>query len=107
MQEDEQCRGALNSVIYCSVLKGFAREKRLERVWAVYEEMQVHDVDVSVVTYNTLLDASVRCGCLDRVAGILSDMKGHCQKGDLQAALALVDRMQRETKLKPDEVMYN
>merc|ERR1719221_113670 len=45
MQEDEQCRGALNSVIYCSVLKGFARERRLERVWAVYTEMQAH-VDV-------------------------------------------------------------
>ena len=31
MQDDEQCCEALNSVIYCSVLKGFAREKKLER----------------------------------------------------------------------------
>merc|ERR1719386_287860 len=37
MQDDEQCREALNSVIYCSVLKGFTREKKMERVWAVYE----------------------------------------------------------------------
>jgi len=123
MQEDEQCRGALNSVIYCSVLKGFSRERRLERVWAVYKEMQANDVEVSVVTYNTLLDASVRCGCLDRVEGIVRDMKekgcqlniitystivkGHCQKGDLRPALALVEQMVKETKLKPDEVMYN
>merc|ERR1719456_1410901 len=39
MQDDEQCREALNSVIYCSVLKGFTREKKMERVWEVYEEM--------------------------------------------------------------------
>lgn len=123
MQDDEQCRGVLNSVIYCSVLKGFAREKRLERVWSVYQEMQTHDVDVSVVTYNTILDACVRCGSMEWVDGILADMteqscplnlitystivKGHCQKGDLQTALALVERMRSETKLKPDEIMYN
>merc|ERR550514_2609875 len=39
MQDDQQCREALNSVIYCSVLKGFTREKKMERVWSVYEEM--------------------------------------------------------------------
>merc|ERR1719321_1692461 len=39
MQDDDQCRSALNSVIYCSVLKGFTREKKVDRVWAVYEEM--------------------------------------------------------------------
>ena len=34
MQDDEQCCEALNSVIHCSVLKGFAWEKKLERVAA-------------------------------------------------------------------------
>merc|ERR1719359_963426 len=32
MQDDEQCRTTLNSVIYCSLLKGFTREKKLDRV---------------------------------------------------------------------------
>merc|ERR1719262_1319385 len=38
-QQDEQCRESVNSILYCSVLKGFAREKKLDRVWDVYEEM--------------------------------------------------------------------
>merc|ERR1719262_1134740 len=40
MQDDEQCHDVLNSIIYCSVLKGFTREKKIDRVWAVYEEMK-------------------------------------------------------------------
>merc|ERR1719316_967660 len=42
MQDDERCHEALNSVIYCSVLKGLTREKKFERVWAVYDEMLDH-----------------------------------------------------------------
>jgi pentatricopeptide repeat domain-containing protein 1 len=37
MQDDDQCREVLSSVMYCSVLKGFARDKKLERASAVYE----------------------------------------------------------------------
>ena len=37
--DDAQCCWAINSVIYCSVLKGFTREKKMDRIGAVYEEM--------------------------------------------------------------------
>merc|ERR1719327_2473642 len=70
MQDDEQCREALNCVIYCSVLKGFAREKKLERVWEVYEEMKKKKLEASVVTFNTVIDACARCGRMDQVAGV-------------------------------------
>jgi pentatricopeptide repeat protein len=40
IKEDEQCRDVLNSIVYCSVLKGFTREKKIDRVWAVYQEMK-------------------------------------------------------------------
>ena len=36
-QDDDQCREVLSSVMCCSVLKGFARDKKLERASAVYE----------------------------------------------------------------------
>eukprot|EP00927_Polykrikos_kofoidii_P041289 TRINITY_DN35208_c1_g2_i1.p1 TRINITY_DN35208_c1_g2~~TRINITY_DN35208_c1_g2_i1.p1 ORF type:complete len:1133 (+),score=224.31 TRINITY_DN35208_c1_g2_i1:194-3592(+) len=123
LQDDASCREVVNSVVYCSVLKGFTREKNLDRVWAVYEEMRTRKVDLSVVTYNTLVDACARCGRMDRVPALLDDMvslgvspnvitystmvKGHCQAGDLPSALALLGRMVTETKLKPDEIMYN
>eukprot|EP00448_Togula_jolla_P035294 CAMPEP_0170640568 /NCGR_PEP_ID=MMETSP0224-20130122/40296_1 /TAXON_ID=285029 /ORGANISM="Togula jolla, Strain CCCM 725" /LENGTH=1023 /DNA_ID=CAMNT_0010971087 /DNA_START=103 /DNA_END=3174 /DNA_ORIENTATION=+ len=123
MQEDENCRSALNSVIYCSVLKGFAREKNLERVFAVYKEMQERQLDFSTVTYNTIIDACARCGRVDYLPAILEDMqknrirpnvitfstmlKGHCQTGDIQKGFAILEQMKKEAGLKPDEIMYN
>merc|ERR1719428_1348798 len=97
MQEDDQCSNAVNSVIYCSLLKGFTREKKIDRAWAVYEEMKERNIELSVITYNTLIDACARCGRMDYLPKILESMKangvkanvitystmlkGHCQNG--------------------------
>merc|ERR1719355_259898 len=123
IQDDVQCRGALNSVIYCSVLKGFTREKKIDRVWAVYEEMSGRRIELSIVMYNTLIDACARCGRMEYLPKILEDMKvnrakpniitystmlkGHCQNGNLQAGFAILEQMKKEQGLKPDEIMYN
>merc|ERR1719409_2014568 len=123
MQDDEQCKGALNSVIYCSVLKGFTREKKLDRVRAVYEEMSERGVDLSIITFNTLIDACARCGRMENLTKILEDMKmhrvkpnlitystmlkGHCQNGNIQGGFSILEQMRKETHLKPDEIMYN
>merc|ERR1719253_2309861 len=123
MQEDEQCSGALNSVIYCSVLKGFTREKKIDRVWEVYQEMCKRNVDLSTVTYNTLIDACARCGRMVHVPEIMEGMKrnrvkmnvitystvlkGHCQAGDIQTAFTVLEQMKKESRLRPDEIMYN
>merc|ERR1719353_2142714 len=123
VQEDEQCRGVLNSVIYCSVLKGFTREKKIDRVWSVYEEMNKRKVELSIVTYNTLIDACARCAHMEHIPDILEDMKkhrikpnvitystmlkGHCQNGDIPTAFLILDQMKKEARLKPDEIMYN
>merc|ERR550514_246079 len=77
IQDDEQCRGALNSVIYCSVLKGFTREKKIDRVWAVYEEMKKRKIELSIVMYNTLIDACARCGRMEYLPRIQEDMNLH------------------------------
>merc|ERR1719502_773661 len=74
MQDDDECRESLNSFIYCSVLKGFTREKKLERAWDVYKEMSIRNVDVSIVTFNTLVDACARCGRMDQLSRVQDDM---------------------------------
>jgi len=123
VQEDEQCCGAINSVIYCSVLKGFAREKKMDRVWEVYAEMCDKKIELSTIMYNTLIDACARCGRMERLPKILEDMKtnrarpnvitystilkGHCQSGNIQAAFSILEEMKKEAGLKPDEIMYN
>jgi len=123
MQEDDQCSNAVNSVIYCSLLKGFTREKKIDRAWAVYEEMKERNIELSVITYNTLIDACARCGRMDYLPKILESMKangvkanvitystmlkGHCQNGNIQEGFAILEQMKRDANLKPDEIMYN
>merc|ERR1719359_1527672 len=34
-------------------------------------------------------------------------LKGHCHAGDIQSAFLILEDMKRDTKLKPDEIMYN
>jgi len=123
VQEDEQCRDIVNSIIYCSVLKGFTREKKIDRVWAVYKEMKEHKAELSVVTYNTLIDACARCGGMEHLPTLLEDMKthgakpnvitystmlkGHCQNGDVQMGFTILEQIKKDPNLKPDEIMYN
>merc|ERR1719181_288158 len=123
MQDDDQCRGTLNSVIYCSVLKGFCREKKMERVWSVYQEMVDWQVELSIVTYNTIIDSCARCGRMDHLPKIQEDMKtnhvqpnvitfstmlkGHCQNGNVQEGFAILEQMKKDARLKPDEIVYN
>merc|ERR1719310_338246 len=123
LQEDDQCRNVLNSVIYCSVLKGFSREKKMLKVVEVYEEMLARRVELSIVTYNTLIDACARCNQMDLAPKFFEDMKGkdvrpnlitysallkgHCQSGDVHAGFKVLKEMRQETTLKPDEIMYN
>merc|ERR1719321_2013640 len=123
MQDDELCCEALNSVIYCSVLKGFAREKKLQRVWAVHGEMVQRKVEISVVSFNTILDACARCGRMDQMPQIQEQMeklgvrpnlitysamlKGYCRMGDVQTGFTILRRMKEESSARPDEIVYN
>merc|ERR1719454_903302 len=123
LQEDDECHEFLNSFIYCSVLKGFTREKKLERAWDVYQEMSRRNVEVSIVTFNTIIDACARCGRMDQVPGIQEEMervgiqpnlitfsamiKGYCRMGDIQKAFDILEHMKREAGASPDEIMYN
>jgi len=122
-QQDEQCRDAVNAILYCSVLKGFARERKLERVWDVYQEMCTRRVEMSLITFNTIIDACARSGRMDHLPQVMQDMKkhyvepnivtystiikGHCQAGDIQLGFSVLKEMQQETNLKPDEILYN
>merc|ERR1719162_1484634 len=95
----------------------------MDRALAVYEEIRREKVELSIVMYNTLIDACARCGRMDQLESILSDMKtnrvmpnvitystmlkGHCQNGDIQTAFLILEDMKKSANLKPDEIMYN
>jgi len=123
MQEDDLCRDQVNAIIYGSVLKGFAQQKNMERVWNVWTDMFESKVVPSITTYNAVMDACARNGGMDRLTQLLADMKerglkpnlitystvlkGHCLHGDIRTAFDVLEEMCKETNLRPDEIMYN
>merc|ERR1719401_2925379 len=76
--ESEERRSCINTVIYSTVLKGFAVTKRIDKVFAVYKEMRVNGYACNTITYNTMLDACAKCSTMSRAPGLLEDMKGSC-----------------------------
>jgi pentatricopeptide repeat protein len=123
--EQESQKVLLNTVIYSTILKGFAMNRLLGKAFAVYDTMQARGVVGNTITYNTMLNALVRCGDIRRLPQLLEDMrsaspqvepdmitystimKGYCSSGDLDKGLELLRDMVASGQYAPDEVMYN
>merc|ERR1719213_672657 len=121
--QDEQMRSLVNTVIYSTILKGFAMSKQSGKVFTVYAEMRKSGVQCNTISYNTMLDACARCGGMERVPALLEDMKaalvepdiitystlvkGYCLSGDLDRAFSVLEDMKRDSKFAPDEILYN
>jgi pentatricopeptide repeat protein len=125
MLKDEISQSLVNTVIYSSILKGFANAKETDKVMAVYEEMKHHMIQPNTITFNTILNAFAQGGAMHRVPILLEDMKtttppvepdivtystivkGFCNVGNLDRALRVLEDMKANGKHAPDEVMYN
>jgi len=121
---DASQKALLNTVIYSTILKGFAMAKRLDRLMVLYEEMRTSGIVCNTITYNTMLNAFAQCGDMNTVPQLLDDMKkaippvepdivtystmvkGFCTAGDVDKGLKLLRDMQ-QSNLAPDEVMFN
>merc|ERR1719414_51682 len=73
-QADPATLPLVNVVTYCSVLKGFSRQKNLDGVWKLYREIVEKKIQCSATTFNALLDACARCGELAHTEVLLDDM---------------------------------
>jgi len=121
--EDEQMRSLVNTVIYSTILKGFAMSKQINKVFTVYSQMCTLGVQCNTISYNTMLDACARCSSMERVPQLLEDMKqgkvepdiitystivkGYCLSGDVDRAFDVLEEMKRDNKFAPDEILYN
>merc|ERR1719248_491886 len=65
-----------------------ARNSHMHRVPTLLEDMEKQGIEPNVITYSTIL-------------------KGHCQAGDVEMGFKVLQKMREETKLMPDEIMYN
>jgi len=125
LRESDSTKDLVNTVIYSSILKGFAHLRDCEKVMALYEEMKSHGVQANTITFNTILNAFAQGGAMHRVPPLLEDMKtstpqvepdlvtystivkGFCNAGQLDRALSILNDMKTSGKIVPDEVMYN
>jgi pentatricopeptide repeat protein len=125
MINDETTKSLVNTVIYSSILKGFAHARDTTKVMSVYDEMQSFGIQANTITFNTILNAFAQGGAMHRVPSLLEDMKsacppvepdivtystivkGYCNAGNLDRALKVLDDMKASGKHVPDEVMYN
>merc|ERR1719188_1917672 len=73
--EDEERRNCINTVIYSTVLKGFASVKRMDKVFVVYKEMQARNIPCNTITYNTLLDALAKACAMNKASQLLEEMR--------------------------------
>jgi len=120
---NDDSKGSVNTVIYSTVLKGFAVARRTDKVFQVYRDMCSKNIPCNTITYNTMLDACAKCCTMDRASGLLEDMakadvepdiitystivKGYCLSGDLDKAISVLEDMKGDDKLAPDEITYN
>merc|ERR1719231_847364 len=123
LSEDEEKRQYVNTVIYSTVLKGFAVARQPKRIFAVHDEMRRSGVACNTITYNTIIDAYARCSCVDRVPPLLEEMKkasvepdvitystlvkGYCLAGDVDRAFKVLTEMKTDGKFSADEILYN
>merc|ERR1719247_2813524 len=121
--EDDQCRDQVNSVVFGSVLKGYGRSRRMERVWAVFKEMLGKGIEPSIVTFNAVIDACARNSNMQHLPYLMQEMrqrklepdlitystmiKGFCQRGDMKSALEKLEELRKTNNLRPDEIVFN
>jgi len=123
--QNEEQRPFVNTVIYSTILKGFAMTRQHDKVTVLNEEMKQRGIPKNKITYNTILNSMALCGLMHRVPEVLADMreaeprvdpdvvtystliKGYCKSGDLDKSLDLFRQMREEAKLAPDELLYN
>jgi len=120
--EDEETRPVVNAVVFGSILKGFSRARRMDRVWAAFEEMKAHAIQPSVMTFNAIIDGCARNAEMDKAGHLIVEMKsfglqpniitrstmikGYWANGNIQQAFKSFE----DTEKGPDpidEALYN
>merc|ERR1719159_1438240 len=123
IRDESEYADILNTVIYSTLLKGFAQARQPGRVQDVFEEMKQMGIACNTVSYNTMLDANAMTGRMDRADELFREMqasgvspdvitystlvKGYCQAGDIDRGYQVLNEMVANGVHEPDEILYN
>lgn len=111
-----------NSVMFSTIIKGFANTKQPARALDMFKEMSDLQLPFNIVVYNALIDSQARVGAMDAVSKLVESMapngctpdsitystivKGYCIKGDLDKAFDVFRSMQKNG-MAVDSIVYN
>merc|ERR1719281_407853 len=123
IRDESEYADILNTVIYSTLLKGFAQTRQPGRVQDVFEEMKQMGIACNTVSFNTMLDANAMTGKMDRADELFREMqasgvspdvitystlvKGYCQAGDIDRGYQVLNEMVASGVHEPDEILYN
>merc|ERR1719301_224554 len=123
IRDESEYADILNTVIYSTLLKGFAQSRQPGRVQDVFEEMKQMGIACNTVSYNTMLDANAMTGKMDRADELFREMqasgvspdvitystlvKGYCQAGDIDRGYQVLNEMVANGVHEPEEILYN
>ena len=72
-----------NTILYATLIKGFAKSKDPLAAMNLYREMRSERVPCNVVVFNSLIDACVRASDLQGAAEVLQEMTATNVRPDL------------------------
>merc|ERR1719181_2308637 len=63
-----------HAIIYTTIIKGYGLEKNLKSAMELFREMPQEGVPYNTITYNSILDACIKCGDLATAEALLREM---------------------------------
>jgi pentatricopeptide repeat protein len=113
---------APNTIMYSTIIKGFANSRQASRALDMWEEITSLGVTFNNVLFNALIDSQARVGAMDKVSMLVESMepngcapdsityativKGYCVQGDLDRAFEAF-RSAQKNGMAIDSVVYN
>merc|ERR1740115_490391 len=113
-----------NTILYTTLIKGYGLEKDLPNALALFREMPGEEVPYNTITFNSIIDACIKCGDLATGEQLLREktapesplepdlitfstlLKGYCHIGDIDKALQVAEAI-KARGLRKDELVYN
>merc|ERR550514_2494889 len=112
-----------NTVMYSSLIKGFAQNRDTNGAMEMYEMMRGEKIAMNTIVFNALIDSCARVGAMDTASKLVEDMtemgvelnmitystiiKGYSIKGDMDRALAVFHSIEDHEDRQSDAVMFN
>jgi len=110
--------------LYTTLIKGHGLGKDLQNAMQLFREMPGEGVPYNTITYNSIMDACVKCGDVAQAETLLREMlsegntiapdlitfstliKGYCNEANIDKALQVAEAI-KSRGLRADELVYN